>query len=350
MMAIVSSVAGGVAGGAASVQAGEPSRAPAVDPAPASWWNIDDIKSRLAGPGLEGEVHAVRAEESLFVFTLRNPANFFEFVHISLVPINAPIQEKLAVLHRHDRVRLKGAILENKSPQIHVEVSGVELVRAYDPGREIPPYDYEVTLPEGLPQDEAGNGDALFLVHAIHGEGKILVVEYKDAVIPIYVPNGALAKDLYRNDIIRLRYRVRKDPAQPTHLRLRNDVEKPLELVESALSKHGLPADLTGALVLFPKSPQVSIDVFALHEVVEGGATRQYTLANFDSPEVFKAIRQKCTTAWAQDPGNFVNGRNKLIHRKVRVRAKGMFNVVDPNQANVQILLKSADDLEFFTE
>jgi hypothetical protein len=271
-------------------------------------------------------------------------------VHISLVPIKASIQEKLAVLHRHDRVRLKGAILENKSPQIHVEVSGVELVRAYDPGREIPPYDYEVTLPEGLPQDEAGNGDALFLVHAIHGEGKILVVEYKDAVIPIYVPNGALAKDLYRNDIIRLRYRVRKDPAQPTHLRLRNDVEKPLELVESALSKHGLPADLTGALVLFPKSPQVSIDVFALHEVVEGGATRQYTLANFDSPEVFKAIRQKCTTAWAQDPGNFVNGRNKLIHRKVRVRGKGVFNVVDPNQANVQILLKSADDLEFFTE
>jgi hypothetical protein len=39
-----------------------------------------------------------------------------------------------------------------------------------------------------------------------------------------------------------------------------------------------------------------------------------------------------------------------LLHRKIKVRARGTFNVVNPNQANVQILLKSADDLEFLAE
>lgn len=315
-----------------------------------SWWKLEEIKAQLSGAGLEGEVHAIRADQALFVFTLRNPDDFFEFVHFSLIAKTPRIHEQLSALNRHDRVKLWGDIQENKSPQVHIEVSKVETVRAYDPGIPIPPYEYEATLPADLPRDEAGDGEALFLVHAIHGEGRILVVEYKDAVIPIFVPNGELSKGLYRNDVIRLRYKIRNTPKEPTHLRLRAEVAKPLELIESALSKHGLPADLTGPLVLFPKSPQVNQNVFALHEEVQGGATRQYTLANFESPEAFKAIRLKCEAAWATDPSNYANGRNKLLHRKIKVRARGTFNVVNPNQANVQILLKSADDLEFLAE
>ena len=338
---------GGIGARADEAVGGNPPQAGEESP---TWWKLEEVKAQLSGTGLEGEVHAIRADEALFVFTLRNPANFFEFVHFSLVPKTNRVREQLIALNRHDRVRLFGEVMENKSPQVHVEVSKVEMVRAYDPGMPIPPYEYEVTLPADLPRDEAGNGDALFLVHAIHGDGKILVVEYKDAVIPIFVPNGEISKGLYRNDVIRLRYKIRNTPSEPTHLRLRTDVEKPLELVESALSKHGLPADLTGPLVLFPRSPQVNQNVFALHEVVQGGATRQYTLANFETPEAFKAIRLKCEAAWATDPENYTNGRNKLVHRKIRVHARGVFNVVDPNQANVQILLNSADDLEFIAE
>ncbi len=315
-----------------------------------SWWNPEELASRLATTGVEGEVHAIRGDSQLFVFTLRNPENFFEFIHFSLVPKTPRIEKELETLNRHDRIRIFGEVLKNRSPQIHIEASQVEVVRRYDPGMPVPPYEYEVTLPSDLPRDEQGNGEALFLVHAVHGDGKILVVEYKDAVIPIFVKDPIVSKDLYRNDVIRLFYRIQNTPSEPTHLKLRTEVAAPIVLEESAVSKHGLPADLTGRLVLFPKSPQVSLDVYALHEEVLGGATRQYTLANFDTPGVFKAIREKCAAAWARDPENYVNGRNKFLHRTIRIRARGVFNVVDPNQANVQILLKSADDLEILAD
>src|SRR5690606_26041632 len=106
------------------------------------------------------------------------------------------------------------------------------------------------------------------------------------------------------------------------------------------------PADVTGTLVLFPKSPQVTLDVWAVAETTQGGAQRQYTLINFDSMEIFQAILAKCAAAWATAPNDYVNGRNKLLHKTIKIRARGVFNVVDPNQANVQIFLSSADDLE----
>jgi len=318
------------------------------DAAQESWWSPEGIDKKLGGEGVEGEIHAIHAETETYVFTLRNPNNFFQYVHFSLVPWTARVGRQLAALNRHDRVRIFGEVMKkNRSPQIHIELTKVEVVQKYQSEVPFPPYEREVTLPKDLPRNAAGNGDALFLVHAVHADGQILVVEYKDAVIPVFVREPKISKELYRNDIVRIFYRLQNVPSEPTHLRLRPDVEEPIVRVESVLSKHGLPADLTGALVLFPKSPQVSVDVFAIHEEVEGGATRQYTIANFESPEVFRAIREKCLQAWQSDSANYVNGRNKLIHKKIRVRARGVFNVVDPNQANVQILLKSADDLEF---
>jgi hypothetical protein len=335
---------GGVPMSQASEQANIPSNSSSQD----SWWSPEELEKKLGSTGVEGEVHAVHAETEMFVFTLRNPNNFFEFVHLSLIPWAPRVRRQLAALSRHDRVRIFGEVMtRNRSPQIHVEVTKLEVIQKYQPEIPFPPYEREVTLPKDLPKNAAGNGDALFLVHAVHSDGQILVVEYKDAIIPIFVREPTISKELYRNDIVRIFYRIQSVPTEPTHLRLRTDVSEPIVQVESALSKHGLPADLTGALVLFPKSPQVSVDVFALHEEVEGGATRQYTLANFESPEVFRAIREKCMKAWSEAPANFRNGRNKLIHEKVKVRARGVFHVVDPNQANVQILLRSADDLEF---
>jgi hypothetical protein len=307
---------------------------------------LEIIRAGLGAQGVEGEVHAVRAEEKVFVFTWRNPANFFEFLHVSLVPGSSEIEAGLARLKRHDRIRIQGLLLDNRSPQPHVEVRGLELIRAYDPGQPLPEYGYEARLPEDLPRNAFGDGEAVFLVHAVHEGGKIVVLEYKDAVVPVFFKDPAAAAELYRNDVIRFRYTVKSKAGVPTHL-VPSALGAQIRVLDSALSRHGKPADLTGALVLFPKSPQVSVDVFALHETVEGGATRQYTLANFDSPEVFKAIREKCASFWASAPNRARNGRNKWVHETIRVRAKGIFNVVDPNQANIQILLKSADDLEF---
>ncbi len=306
---------------------------------------LEQIQVALAGDGVEGEVHGVRPEESVFVFTWRNPNDFFDFLHLSLVPETTDVAAALSKYGRHDRVRLKGKLLDLRSPQPHIEVSSVELVRAWNPSFPAPRYDYEVSIPEDLPLRADGTGRATFLVHAVHGDGKIVVLEYKDAVIPVFFQDPSLTKNLYRNDVVEFSYRIKARPESPAHL-VPAPLPTPIKVLESALSKHLQPADLTGSLVLFPKSPQVSLDVYALHEEVSGGATRQYTLVNFDNPEVFKAIRAKCAEAWSKNPSEYRNGRNKLIHNSIKVRAKGLFNVVDPNQANVQILLNSADDLE----
>lgn len=164
---------------------------------------LDRIAKDLAGAGVEGEVHAVVGEQNLFVFTVRNPSDFFDFRHFSLVPKLPSVGRALSALNRHDRVRLRGELIENKSPQPHIEVTSVEMVRAYDPGMPIPPYEREVTIPEDLPRDAQGNGEGLFLVHAIHADGRVLVVEYKDAVLPVYVVDATLTKDLFRNDVSR---------------------------------------------------------------------------------------------------------------------------------------------------
>ena len=307
---------------------------------------LPKLQEQLRTTGLVGEIHGSREDLALFVLTVRNPQNFFEYQHISLIAKTPETAADLSGLHRHDQVRVFGDFIENRSPQPHAEVTRLEIVRRYEPGTSMPDYSYETELPRDLPRDANGQGEATFLVHAVHAEGKILVLEYRDSIVPVFVRDGALTSGLYRNDLIRLAYRVQAEPQAPVHLRIRTDLPKPLELLESALAKHGKPADLTGALVLFPKSPQVSLDVYALHETIEGGATRQYTLVNFDSPDVFRAIREKLAAAWAQAPNEVRNGRNKLIHNRLRVRARGIFNCVDPNQANVQILLKSAEDLE----
>ena len=71
---------------------------------------------------------------------------------------------------------------------------------------------------------------------------------------------------------------------------------------------------------------------------------------NFDNPDVFTAIRTKLQAAWDKSGSAYVNGRNKLVSTKVRVRATGTFNEVDPSQANPQILLNSADSVQVITE
>jgi hypothetical protein len=104
-------------------------------------------------------------------------------------------------------------------------------------------------------------------------------------------------------------------------------------------------------LVLFPQSPQVRFNVFAVLQKLPGDMQRQYTLANFEKQETFDAIREKLQKAWdAAGPDSAVSGRNKLISTKVRVRANGRFNETDPNQANVQIVLDGPDSVEILSD
>jgi hypothetical protein len=299
-----------------------------------------------AGNAVEGEIHGAYPDLDLYVFTYRHPQDFFEFVEVSLIAPNADLAAALAGLRRHDRVRIQGALMDNRSPQMHVELRSLEVVKEYEPTPAIPAYDYQASIPDDL----RGKDNELFLVHAVHAGGSILVVEHGDVVLPVYVSHPQLTRDLARNDVVRLFYEIRSRPERPVHLQLQ-EIERPLEVVESVMALHDQPAAVEGALVLFPQSPQVIFNVFAVLQELPGQLRRQYTLVHFDSPETFERIREKLQSAWdSADPSAAVSGRNKLVSRQVRVRATGKFNQIDPNQANAQIVLDGPDAVEIVSQ
>lgn len=302
-----------------------------------------EIEKLLTTTGIEGEVHGASHDLKVYVFTYRNPEDFFDYVHMSLVP-SADVLPQLLKLNRHDRIRVVGSFHRNPSPQKHIDIASLAVVKKYEPGSEFEtiPYHYQAKIPDELLKKTK----ALFLVHAVHAQGKILVVEYKDAVLPIFVKNGELTQKLFRNDIVRLQFKIQKHPDRPVHIRLDETSDKPVEVVESIQARHGKPGTVEGALILFPKSPQVLFNVFAVLEEAQGGLKRQFTIVNFEDEQVFAKVREKLQIAWDRHPGKFVNGRNKLISTAVRVKAKGIFNEVDPNQANAQILVDSPDHVE----
>lgn len=295
-----------------------------------------------AGRAVEGEIHGAYPDLNLYVFTFRNPENFFEYVEVSLVAPTDALRAQLAELRRHDRVRVGGAIMDNRSQQTHIELASLEVVRKYEATPPIPPYEYETSIPDDL----QGKSSELFLVHAVNAGGSVLVVEHEDVVLPVYVTRPELTRALARNDVVRLFYEIRTRPDRPVHLQLA-DVERPVEVVDSITALHGKPAAIEGELVLFPQSPQVRFNVFAVLQKLPGNAQRQYTLVNFDDPAVFETIRNKLQAAWdAGGAGSFVSGRNKLVSTKVRIRATGTFNQIDPNQANAQIVLAGPDSID----
>ena len=299
-----------------------------------------------AGRPVEGEIHGAYPDLNLYVFTYRNPKDFFEYVEVSMIAPDPELAMKLAALRRHDRVRIEGAIMDNRSNQLHVELRSLEVVKKYEGSPAVPTYEYKAHIPDDLRDKD----NELFLVHAVNAGGTVLVVEHEDVVLPVYVTRPELTRDLARNDVVRLYYDIRSRPNRPVHLQLK-DVEKPVEVVESVMALHGMPADIEGPLVLFPKSPQVLFNVFAVLQELPGNTQRQFTLVNFDDQAKFAAIRNKLQDAWdAAGPGAAVSGRNKLISTKVRVRAKGTFNEIDPNQANAQIVLSGVDSLEIFMQ
>lgn len=295
-----------------------------------------------AGRTVEGEIHGAYPDLDLYVFTYRDPQNFFDFVEVSLLAATPEVDAKLKGLRRHDRVRIEGAVADNRSQQMHVEVRSLDVVREYEPSPAIPRYEHQASIPDDL----RGKDRELFLVHAVNADGAVLVVEHADVVLPVYVRRPELTRDLARNDVVRLHYEIRTRPDRPVHLELR-DVERPVEIVDSITALHGQPATLEGPLVLFPLSPQVIFNVFAVLQELPGNARRQFTLVNFDDPATFAAIRDKLQAAWdAAGPDAAVSGRNKLVSTKVRVRVSGTFNQIDPNQANAQIVLAGPDSLE----
>ncbi len=308
--------------------------------------DIAEVGRQLAGPGCDGWIHGSVSDRNLYVFTYRTPGNFFDYIEMSLVSFDPAILRQLATFSRNDEVLVKGSFMNNPSPQKHIQVSSISMVKKFEPAYPVAPYQYQARIPDEL----LHLSRATVLVHAVGGDGKILVVEYKDQIVPIYVTKPELTQGLYRNDVIDVAIKIQATPNRPTHLNVVDTDPAPLKVVDSIRALHGKPAAVTGALILFPKSPEIKTNVFAVEQKLDNGLTRQFTLTNMSDMNVFMQILNKLQAAWDKYPGTYVNGRNKRVSTKIQVKATGTFNEVDPSQANAQIFLDSADKVEVLVD
>lgn len=306
---------------------------------------VSQLSRELKSTGLIGRIHGAASTAQLFVMSVREPGNFFSHREFSLVPGDEATKATLSQVNRHDSICIQGDFLENPSPQKHVWVTSAEVLESWPGLDDLPPYERSA----GIPAELATQTQFVGKVHAIGEDGKVLVVEYKDGVMPVFVEATEYTQGLYRGDIVRLSYALQERPQEPTHLKLDLNVAQPVEVLDAIASWHQQEKTLSGKLVKFPQSPQLRFDVYAI-EVETQGIKRTFTLLNFEDMDAFTQIREQLAALWDSHVTTAVSGRNMLINPDVIVEASGSINVVSTEQANPQILLDSAEDIRLVTD
>jgi hypothetical protein len=305
--------------------------------------NIEALKQALStNDGVVMRVHGADNESRLYVGSYVVD-DFFNSLEVSLLGSTREVREQLMTLGRHDTVRLWGALLDIEGPQPHLRIERLEVVEKYESPAGEHQHDTDW---EAIRAELQGKNELLVQVHISLSDGELLVVEYKDYIFPIYTREFApLAKDLSRQDMIRIRFEIQESPGRPLHLQLREDASGPaIEAIDHVPDQHGTRRSIEGTLLLFPKSPIVRFNVFAIKYDLGNGFFRTYTLINFEDPDLFARIREKLQAMWdAGEESCVVNDRNKLSNPCVKLSAEGIINMIDPRQANPQVLLESTD-------
>ena len=301
---------------------------------------LTQLSQELENTGLIGRIHGAASTAQLFVMSIREPRNFFNHREFSLLASDEPTRSTLSQVNRHDLVCVQGNFIANPSPQKHVWVKSIKVLESWSGLEDFPPYERASELPAELVNQTQFVGK----VHAIGEAGRILVVEYKDGVFPIFVEATEYTQELFRGDIIRLSYKIQARPQQPTHLQLNLEAKQPIEVIDAIADWHQQSKTLAGKLVKFPQSPQLNFDVYGI-EVETKGIKRTFTLVNFDNPNEFQRIREKLATLWDSHLETATSGRNMQINPDVIIEASGQLNVISPEQANPQILLDSVEDI-----
>ena len=313
--------------------------------------DIAEIERALKGDGLTGEIHAADPTNRQFVLTFRDPKDFFNNIQLVMASRDKAVIAFFQSMNRHDRVRVKGDFFHQgdmlpPSPQTHIEVKSIEMVKQYQAPMGAAEKCKKTTI---LPADLENITEANFLVHAVLKHGELLVLEYKDNFVFVSVPekDTHLTKHLFRNDRIHMRFQLQNFPTRPTHLQLDSDTASgkvPLKVLDSIHDLHAKRFTQEGRLVRFPKSPQINRDIWAVEQASPDGNARTFTLVNFTDKGEQEKIDAKLRAWWdasSNQPNSFIDGRNKLIHARVKISATGKMNVVDPNQANAQMQLKA---------
>lgn len=300
------------------------------------------LKQLRSKTGVEMEIHGIDNKAVRWVATFRGK-DFFDYQHFSIFSTNPKIRKQIQSLNRHDVVRVRGNIQHGERPMPHILISNLKIVKKYDQSTGTYPYPVE------LPKDILKLNELTVKVHAVHADGKMLVVDYRETTFPVLVnPTWrATAKALNRGDLIHIRFNIAKKPTWPVHLEI-SPSEGSIQVLEHMSALHDQFVEAEGAMVMFPKSPQVRFNVFALQKDIGFGLTREYTLMTEDSA-LFATLREQLQAKWDafKELDAPQNGRNKWIQPQLRLRVKGRLNFISPEQANPQIMLKSLEDLTF---
>lgn len=302
---------------------------------------LASLSQELTNTGLIGRIHGAAAVSNMYVMSVREPDNFFSHREFSLIPQDPQAQQTLSQLHRHDLVCVRGNLIANPSPQQHIALDSVQVLEPWTQPEGFAPYDRQTDIPAELKEQTSFVGK----VHAISEDGTILVMGYQDLVIPIFVSATEYTQGLYRGDIVKLAYQIQEYPQRPVHLQLDTTAQSPLEVIDAIATWHNQPQTLSGSLVKFPQSPQLKFDVYAM-EVNTQGIKRYFTLINFEDMNEFTNIRRKLAQIWDENAATAVSGRNMLINPEVKIEATGIANIISTEQANPQILLKSASQVK----
>ncbi len=307
-----------------------------------------EIIQKLKTTGLVGLVHGADPERGLYVFTYNVPGDFFKRYEFSLIATSLDQRDLLKTLHRGDRLQVIGPIGPQPTPQPHIHAESITLLERYNPGVESPAGHYERVTE--LPKDLEGKTEFVAQVHAVVGGGEVVVLEYKETILPLVVKEPEITQDLFRGDLVRVYFEVQASPGRPTHLVLKSQEslgKRPVEMLQRLVDRHDTTLPLEGRLVLFPKSPTINQDVWAIEEDLGYGLARYITLVNFTEqggkfPEL-ERINKKMRALWDTEPTGVFKGRNKFIQTKIRIRATGRITVFSPNQANSQSNLTAED-------
>ncbi|MCC2670797.1 MAG: hypothetical protein K0Q72_3268, partial [Armatimonadetes bacterium] len=291
---------------------------------------LDELAERVGKEGLRGSMHGANHALGTYVFTWFDPADFFQSVNFSLVPANPQAASRLAELERHQEVLIKGELVRTPASQPHLRVDTVEPGKKWSPGVRVDePADRQQNLGKWL----RGKKRLEVMVHAIAADGAMLAVEFRGEVVPVQVPADTALREavskLYRGDRIEIRFRIAERPVTPVHLLLtpgERENEPALRVVDAIREQHGQVRTVTGKLVLFPRSPVIRRTIYGVEERGPDGLHRYFTIFNFKDLADQDRIDALLQGAWDSKTSGALDGRNKYIQTKVRVRVTGEVN------------------------
>lgn len=308
-----------------------------------------------AGP-VSGYIHAANTETHTFVFTYNDPNDTAKTRNVAIIPLSEKLYNEMNALHRFDRVSITGELLNRPIPQPHVLVHQLKVLERWSETPTSAASDSTAhqeptaSAPDDKPVDiesilnESDSPTLLGKVHAIVGQGHVLMFDYKGTVIPVMVQDTTLTRTLWRGDKVKLALSMLPSPQEPHHLMLNPaNGQVPVELVQAVKSLHEPPLTITGPLVYYPPSPLHTQAAWAIQHTDEFGLQWSFVLKAHNDTDQAK-LDETVEQLWKAHKDTALESHHKWINPQVVLRVKGIGEETMPSQWNPVLKVDSIVD------